>query len=159
MWLWLDMEHNAEQIVYPDIPSLSAWWCYKGMEALSKLALSIREVTHSLPLLLQTSITFSIKNIILSAGSMASLCACQAQQPSLKFALQPLVFSDNGKAIPQSSLDKKNGVPFSSDCRVYFDICLSLRSISQALFHFLVAFLLLHICGLSCMPLLSLLLT
>lgn len=129
------------------------------MQALSKLALTIREVTQSLPLLLQTSITLNIKNIILSAGSMASLCACQAQQPSP--SLHSSLWCAQTMAKPSLSRHLIRKMEFLSPLTVEHILTSAyhLRSISQALFHFLMAFLFLHICGLSCMPLLSLLLT
>lgn len=51
----------------------------------SKLALSNREVTLPLPVLFQTLLMLSIENMCLSPGSMASLSACQIQQPSPDF--------------------------------------------------------------------------
>lgn len=118
----------------PDVPSsLSAWWCQKGMQASSELALSVREVTQSLLLLLQPLITFSIKDIILSAGSTASLCACQAQQPSLSF-LSSLWYAQT-MAKPSSCLHLIRKMellpPLTVETSAYH-----LGSISQALFHF-----------------------
>lgn len=106
------------------------------MQALSKLALSIRLVTQSLPLLLQTLITFSIKNIILSAGSMASLCACQAQKPSLGFPCSLWWAQTQPKPSLSLHLIRKMELLPPLTVEHILTSAYHLRSISQALFHF-----------------------
>lgn len=106
------------------------------MQALSKLVLCIREVTQSLPVLLQTLITFNVKNIILSAGSVASSCASQIQQPSLCFLSSLWCAQTMAKPSLSLHLIRKLELLPSLTVEHILTSAYNLRSISQALFHF-----------------------
>lgn len=106
------------------------------MQALSKLALGIREVTQSLSVLLQALITFNVKNIILSAGSMASSYACQIQQPSLCFLSSLWCAQTMAKPSLSLHLIRKLELLPSLTVEHILTSAYNLRSISQALFHF-----------------------